>query len=282
MTLNVLRRGSTRRRSREAAPEPLPIGDEDSNIFSCPVCARPLATGARRCPGCRTRLLLGVQLTRAAAFMGLGTAFGVALTTGFLVAALSLGLAGRTAADPVAQPGASPVAGPTVAPSVAPPPSVAPGPAIPATSVTALSRTAEMNARIAGVIPILEAELAEASVDTAAVAEVFRAMNADAAYAAGAAERLGKWDEAGGVAAGLLTFYGDIRATARAGLTKSLASEPAYRAAAERMLVVLAGLGPLDAASRELATVAGIDLPVVPVPAPGTADVSADEASDTP
>jgi hypothetical protein len=279
MTLNVLRRGSARRPSREAAPEPLPIGDEDSNIFNCPACARPLATGARRCPGCRTRLLLGVQLTRAAAFVGLGTAIGVALTAGFVVAALNLGLAGRTAVDPVVQPVASPVAGPTVAPSLAPP-SVVPGPAIPATSVTALSRTAEMNARIAAVIPILEAELAEASVDTAAVAEVFRAMNADAAYAAGAAERLGKWDKAGDVAAGLMAFYGDIRATARAGLAKSLASEPAYRAAAERMLVVLAGLGPLDAASRELATVAGIDLPVVPVPASATAD--AGEGSETP
>ena len=131
-----------------------------------------------------------------------------------------------------------------------------------------------MNARIAAVISILEAELAEASVDTAAVAEVFRAMNADAAYAAGAAERLGKWSEAGDVAAGLGAFYGDIRATARDGLARSLASEPAYRAAAERMLAVLASLGPLDAASRELASVAGVDLPVVPVPASATEDVS--------
>jgi hypothetical protein len=123
-----------------------------------------------------------------------------------------------------------------------------------------------MNVRIAAGIPVLQAALAEAAVDTGVVADVLRSMTADSAYAAGAAERLGRWDDAAYVSAGLSALYADIRATARDGLAKSLGSEPAYRAAAERMLVVLAGLAPLDAASRDLAEVAGIELPVVPLP----------------
>ena len=123
-----------------------------------------------------------------------------------------------------------------------------------------------MNARIAAGIPVLQAALAEASVDTAVVAEVFRSMTADAAYAAGAAQRLGRWDDAAYVSTGLSALYGDVRTTALEGLAKSLGSEVAYRAAAEKMLAVLAGLAPLDAASRDLAEVAGIELPVVPLP----------------
>jgi hypothetical protein len=68
------------------------------------------------------------------------------------------------------------------------------------------------------------------------------------------------------VSTGLSALYGDVRATALEGLAKSLGSEPAYRAAAEKMLAVLAGLAPLDAASRGLADVAGIELPIVPLP----------------
>ena len=269
MTINVLRgRGGARRGTREALPEPLPIGDDDSDIFNCPSCARPLAVGARRCPGCRTRLLLGVQVKRAAVFVAGGIAAGLAFASAFVVLSVNVGLASVELREGApAQPAASAIAEPAPAASVAPVVSAAPvAPAIPPASVSALARTAEMNARIAAGIPILQAALAEPSVDTAVVAEVFRAMTADAAYAAGAAERLGGWDDAAYVSTGLSALYGDVRATAREGLAKSLGSEPAYRTSAEKMLAVLAGLAPLDAASRDLAEVAGIDLPLVPLP----------------
>ncbi|HEU0237481.1 MAG TPA: hypothetical protein VFR14_13665 [Candidatus Limnocylindrales bacterium] len=289
MTINVLRgRGGARRGTQEALPEPLPIGD-DSDIFNCPACARPLAVGARRCPGCGTRLLLGVQVRRAVVFVAGGIAGGLLVASAFVLVSLNLGLAAvRPEALAPAQPVASAIAEPAPVASVAPLPSAAPVvPAIPPASVSALARTAEMNVRIAAGIPVLQAALAEATVDTGVVAEVLRSMTADAAYAAGAADRLGRWDDAAYVSAGLSALYADIRATARDGLAKSLGSEPAYRAAAERMLVVLAGLAPLDAASRDLAGVAGIELPVVPLPdlappadAPdGAPDDAASEAS---
>ena len=269
MTINVLRgRGGARRGTREALPEPLPIGDDDSDIFNCPSCARPLAVGARRCPGCRTRLLLGVQVKRAAVFVAGGIAAGLAFASAFVVLSVNVGLASVELREGApAQPAASAIVEPAPAASVAPVVSAAPvAPAIPPASVSALARTAEMNGRIAARIPILQAALAEPSVDTAVVAEIFRSMTADAAYAAGAAERLGRWDDAAYVSTGLSALYGDVRATAREGLAKSLGSEPAYRASAEKMLAVLAGLAPLDAASRDLAEVAGIDLPLVPLP----------------
>jgi len=269
MTINVLRgRGGARRGTREALPEPLPIGDDDSDIFNCPSCARPLAVGARRCPGCRTRLLLGVQVKRAAVFVAGGIAAGLAFASAFVVLSVNVGLASVELREGApAQPAASAIVEPAPAASVAPVVSAAPvAPAIPPASVSALARTAEMNGRIAARIPILQAALAEPSVDTAVVAEIFRSMTADAAYAAGAAERLGRWDDAAYVSTGLSALYGDVRATAREGLAKSLGSEPAYRASADKMLAVLAGLAPLDAASRDLAEVAGIDLPLVPLP----------------
>jgi hypothetical protein len=268
MTINVLRgRGAARRTTHEAMPEPLPIGDDDSEIFNCPACARPLAVGARRCPGCRTRLMLGVQLKRAGVFMAAGMAGGLALTTAFVMVSLNLGLAALPAAGAQPLPVATAGTGTIPAASAAPAPSAAPvPPAIPPASLTALGRTAEMNARIAGGIPTLQAALAGPSVDTGAIAEVFRTMTADAAYAAGAAERLGRWDDAVYVSAGLGALYADIRATAREGLAKSLSNAPAYRAAAETMLAVLAGLAPLDAASRDLGEAAGIELPAVNLP----------------
>jgi hypothetical protein len=265
MTTNVLRgRRAIRRAQREAQPEPLPIGDEDSEIFNCPSCGRPLAVGARRCPGCRARLVLGVQLKRAVLFMLAGTALGIVLTTAFVAASIALGRPAEAAAGPTPLPAAT-AEPPAV--SAPPLPTVAPPlPAIPTAAVAALERTAEMNARLAGHIPALTAALAEPSLDTFDVASILRTMTADAAYAAGAAERLGAWDDAADVSAGLGSVYAQVRATALEALSKSLASENAYRTAATRMLVVLAGLAPLDAASRDLAAEAGVELPAVPLP----------------
>jgi hypothetical protein len=265
MTTNVLRgRRAARGRRHEAEPAPLPIGGEDSEIFNCPTCSRPLAAGARRCPGCRTRLLLGVPLKRAGVFVAAGIALGMVLTTAFVAVSIGLGRPADAAAGPTPLPAAT--AG---APAVSPPPVATVGPplpAIPTAAVAALERTAQMNARLAAHIPALTAALAEPSLDTFDVASILRSMTADAAYAAGAAERLGTWDDAADVSAGLGSVYAQMRATALEALSKSLASENAYRTAATRMLVVLAGLAPLDAASRDLAAEAGIELPAVPFP----------------
>lgn len=276
MTINVLRgRRAVDAAHREAASEALPIGDDRSEIFNCPACARPLAVGNRRCPGCRTRLVRGVRATSAAGFVAAGMVAGFALAAagGAMAIAVADPFATKTAlVEPLPNATAAPAAPGGQAATAAPAPSVGvPAPAAPAAAVAALERTAEMNARLAAQAPILQAALAEPSLDTFAVAGALRSMTADAAYAAGAAERLAAWDDAAVVSAGLASLYADIRATSLEALAKSLSSESAYRTAATRMLAVLAGLGPLDAASRELAAGAGVELPVVPLPGAASA-----------
>lgn len=278
MTINVLRGRRAVEAARPEAPsEPLPIGDEGTEIFSCPACTRPLAVGSRRCPRCRTRLVRGVRATTAAAFVASGLIVGLCLGVAVVALPLAVGTPATAAADPTAVPAATagtPVASAAPIATVAPPPL----PAIPAAAVSALERTAEMNARLAAQAPILQAALVEPSLDTFVVAGVLRAMTADAAYATGAADRLGAWDDAAALSAGLAAVYADVRAIALEGLASSLASEPAYRTAATRMLAVLAGLAPLDAASRDLAVEAGVELPVVALP-DGIPDPAATDAA---
>ena len=57
----------------------LSIGEIEQTVFSCPSCQRPLAMGARKCPGCKTHLVAGVGLTNASGFVALGLAVGLAI-----------------------------------------------------------------------------------------------------------------------------------------------------------------------------------------------------------
>jgi len=66
MTIDAVRRKSTRASRRAPQEELLPIGETDANIFNCPACARPLVVGTTRCPGCSTGLISGIRATRAA------------------------------------------------------------------------------------------------------------------------------------------------------------------------------------------------------------------------
>jgi hypothetical protein len=95
MTVNVARR--TRRRATPPAPpsinstptpQPAPepvytsadtfrIGEIEQTVFDCPNCRRPLALGARRCPGCQTRLVNGVVLTKVGMFVAGGLTIGI-------------------------------------------------------------------------------------------------------------------------------------------------------------------------------------------------------------
>ena len=78
MTVNVARR----RAAAIATPSteaPTAIGEFEPTTFACPACTRPLAIGARRCPGCGTRFIMRVELRRASLFIGFG------LLTGLMV-----------------------------------------------------------------------------------------------------------------------------------------------------------------------------------------------------
>jgi len=271
MAIDILRRKAT---SREL--EPKAVGELDVSVFSCPSCARPLVEGARRCPGCRTRLVMGIQLGRAALFMALGVSVGtliggtgVALTlqgqlsTAQLAADVVPGAGQGAAAAPITEP-----VGPAPAATVAAPAASAAPPAtgIPPAAVWSLGQTAEINARIVGVTPVLASAIGAKDVDTAAVASALRAVVADTASGADLSSRLGAWPAASGLAADFGKFYAAVRAAALTGLAASMSNDAAYRSAAASMLGILGSVSALDARSRVLAQSAGVTLVPVAVP----------------
>ncbi|MFL5681421.1 MAG: hypothetical protein ACJ77B_12560, partial [Chloroflexota bacterium] len=85
----------------------------------------------------------------------------------------------------------------------------------------------------------------------------------------GLATRLGAWGDAGDVARDLGTLYSSVRGTAVDGLNNSINNDPAYRAAAQKMLGVLAGTTAVDARMRTLAAIANV---ILPPPANPTGD----------
>ena len=62
------------------------------------------------------------------------------------------------------------------------------------------------------------------------------------------------------------TFYRAVAESARNLLRASLTDTPGYRAAGAAMVKVLAGLGPVDAASRALTLTVDLELPPVVLP----------------
>jgi hypothetical protein len=256
-------RPKTRTRARRAIPEPLPealpIGDEERTIFNCPVCARPLATGASRCPKCGTRLVMGVPAKRAGLFMAVGGVAG-AVAGGLLVAIVGLGSifvrAGMVTPPPTPTP--SSTVQPTNSPIVATP---EPPPDVPPVARSALAQAGSLHVRLASAADSLRVELAARNLDTTEIARSFRTIASTASTGSEVAGRLVVWDDAASLSVQLSSFYGELRDTARSGLAASLQNEPAYRAAAEDMLSVLEELGPLDAQARVLALGADVVLP---------------------
>jgi hypothetical protein len=256
-------RPRTRTRTRRPLPEPLPdalpIGDEERTIFNCPVCARPLATGASRCPKCGTRLVMGVPAKRAGLFMAVGGVAG-AMAGGMLVAVVALGSvfvrAGMVTPIPTPTPSSS--ASPTNSPVASTP---EPPPAVPPVARSALAQAGSLHVRLASAAYNLESSLAARNLDTTEIARSFRTIASTASTGSEVAGRLVVWDDAAALSVQLSSFYGELRDTARSGLAASLTNEPAYRAAAEDMLSVLAQLGALDAQARALAVEADVVLP---------------------
>lgn len=264
MTINILRGRSGK--AREPRP-PDAIGEPDANVFSCPKCARPLANGTPRCPSCGQRLILGVALRRASLLAGFGLIVGIfggaVLTSGVITSLLASAAAavqagvGTVGASAVPSPDPSAVA--TTAPVATPTPVVAI--TIPSAAVSALSQTTILDARI--VADATDLETARAAKSTPDIARALRALASDAANGTVQAKRLKLWSEAGTVVAFRLDFYDRVTDQALAALKVTLADGKTYRTAAAEMLVILADLPGLDAMSRGLADVAGVELPVV-------------------
>lgn len=237
-------------------PEQLVIGETDRNIFNCPVCSRPLAVGATRCPGCRTRLILSTPARRVAIFTLAGVLLGLVLSW-----SVAAGLDATQALLQAAGPGASPIvqASSGILPSAVPTGPLVP--AIPPIARSALGQTAVLNNRLDEGAVALRAALKDRDLDSAAVADTLRSLAADASFGEGLAPRLGTWDQATDVAVELGSLYSTVRGTAVDGLNASLSNDPAYRTAAQRMLVVLSGVEPLDLRVRTLAAIVGVTMP---------------------
>jgi hypothetical protein len=274
---------STRRRSRavpavSVAPEPdlpaepLPIGLPDLDVTSCPICARPIAVGTGKCPGCGTRLLLGVPARRAGAFVILGLVVG--LTVGAGSAAI---VVGRGSGSGNARPGGGPVpsvpaASPaSAAPSIPrsnPPSAPPPSSAVPAHAGAALGQVLSVNDRLASRAAALRAGLAAKPFDAFTVATTLRALSADAVVGDGVTGLIAEWPSGADLSARLSAYYRRVGTTAATALGSSLGDTAAYRAGALQMIRVLGDLAPLDADAESLATEAGVAVPSSTAPGP--------------
>jgi hypothetical protein len=279
MTVDAVRR--TRRRAPQltAAAEPIQvpaaaiaIGELEQTIFDCPSCSRPLALGARRCAGCRTRLINGVTLGKASGFIAAGLALGLmAGVTGSLLLGLANGatrLPASAAAGPTAAiangANGSASSAPVSTPSADPTPTASTGSAstgIPALTRSALVQVVGTNGRLATAATDLRAALAARQFDASAVAQTLRSVSADSVFGQQLAAGVSSWQVSSAVGADLARFYGAIRSTAAEGLVASVQNEAAYRAAATSMVTLLDGMPALDAVVRNVAGSAGVVLP---------------------
>jgi hypothetical protein len=275
MTVDAARRPRRRTTSAKADPEPtiappasIVIGELEQTIFECPSCSRPLALGARRCPGCGTHLIRGVTITKASGFVAVGLAVG--LLSGF-GGAVVLGLSHAPVAPAAAGglPSAPPVAGTNggsgssrpAAPTATPasPTSTAPT-GIPPVTGSALTQVIGTNDRLAADRTALKAALAASSFDPSEVAQILRTISADSIFGQQVAGRLAGWSGSSAVGSQLATFYGSVHAAAAEGLVASVRNGAAYRTAARTMVRLLDDLPAIDAAVREVAASAGLDL----------------------
>jgi hypothetical protein len=250
-------------------PDTLAIGEIDQTVFDCPKCGRPLAVGARRGPGCRTRLVIGIPLSKVAILASSGIAIGllVGIGIGFGLGLLRPAAAPVTAQTPIATaaPVASVQAGGTGTTGTGNTGGTGSGgtgvPEMPALTRSALTQALAVDARLAGGASSLRAALSASPFNASEVAKILRALAADAVIGRQLADHVTAWSGSATVGTNLDTVYDSVHTTATEALVNSVRNEGAYRAAATEMLSVLAGLAPADGAARALAGQSGIDLP---------------------
>jgi hypothetical protein len=242
------RRGSASLQvSHDDDVEAMPIGDGSQDVFSCPTCSRPLAIGTSRCRGCGTILLVGVPARRASLFIGIGAVIG-------LIAGASFATVASGMTRPVSASGAGSGAAPGAVATVEPAPAVAPNAA-----ANALRLTIAVDDRLSASEVRLKS-LLNGSFDTIAVANLLRAISADAAWGSDVVGRMADWPAAADLQPRLRDEYRRILATAKDGLNSTITSASAYRTAARRMLAHTSAIAALRAESATLAAAYGIDL----------------------
>ncbi|HET9344953.1 MAG TPA: zinc ribbon domain-containing protein [Candidatus Limnocylindrales bacterium] len=283
MTVEVARR-RTRKTTKAAAPstpigasESISIGEIEQTVFSCPSCQRPLAIGARHCPGCRTHLVNRVQLSKASLFVTVGLVLGLAVGGAIggvallgasasrdaeIAAAVSAALA---AADVQPAPAASAMPFASSRPLATAKPDGGPA-GIPSLARAALVQASSLNAQMAAAAPVLQSALAAKDFDTYTVFQVLRSVSGDAVTGRQLAAHIGSWAGGAELETSLTTFYKQVQDTAGEGLDASIRNKAAYKTAAAAMIRLLAGVAALDAQVRTVATEAGVTIPAAEAP----------------
>jgi hypothetical protein len=270
MTVNVARRRSKAKPAMTATEtRSMAIGEIGQTVFGCPSCARPLAVGVRRCPGCLTRMVMGVQVGRAGTFVMVGLILGVAFGGGLgaVLSAVRLPahdaqIAEAAAAAALAQVAAvQAVASPVAHASPAIPSTGGTSMTIPAISASALSQALVLDARLGDSTRQFTDAMAAPTLDVIAVSQLLRNASADSVIGLQLAQNLSAWSGGSSVGGRLATFYTAVQATAAEGLGASIRNQEAYRRSAEAMVELLGGIGSIDGQARSLATRAGISLP---------------------
>jgi trimeric autotransporter adhesin len=277
MTVNTVRRPRRRTTTVESARVVPPvgslaIGEIGQTVFDCPTCGRPLAIGVRRCPGCRTRLVLGVPLSKAAVFAAVGLAIGVAAgSVGAFVFATSRSAAAPNPAPVALTPGAPASAATAATPAAAaseavsatasPITSSAPSSAMSPLVRSALSQAVSVDERLAASEVALRGALAASRFSASDAAEILRSISADVVYGEQLADRISRSPETGSVGADLATIYGSIHDAATDGLVASVRDAASYRATTTSMIVLLGRVADADARARSLLAQNGVSVP---------------------
>jgi hypothetical protein len=271
MTVNAVRRA--RRRpvpplSEQNGPssESLAIGEIDQTVFDCPRCSRPLAVGTRRCPGCRTRLMAGVPLSRASGFVAVGLAVGLAVGG---AGGAAFGLTQVLAAappTPIVAASAAPITGGQPGSTAPPLPSALPGSGgstsgMPSISSSALVQAASVNDRLRAAEASLRSALAASRFDASLVAQTLRTISADTVYGQQLAGKIAAWPGSASVGNNIGLAYNGIHDTAVEALVQSVTNTTAYKQSASAMIRLLAGLSAVDAQIVAVATTNGVTLP---------------------
>lgn len=264
MTIDALP-GKGRRTARGQDQNGLPIGELDADIFNCPACARPLGSGASRCPGCGSRLIAGVQAPRAIGFIASGLVVGLLVGGGVMAGVSALNEA-KTVANVTPLASAAPLA--TVVPAISAGPVVDPG--VASSALSALRQSALLNLRLSDDGVRLSEALAVVAPSSADLSRILRNLASSASFGDRIAPDLASWSQATGLSGELTDLYATIGATAREGLRNALSNDAAYVSAARQMLDVLGALPSLDSEARTLARTVDLEMPPATIPAAST------------
>jgi len=268
--------------SRYSSVDQLAIGEIDQTLFDCPDCGRPLALGARRCPGCGSFLVRSVLLRKAALFVATGFLLG-----GLAGAGGGFALGGALAGAGGVAAGAGPTS--SAAPSVSPAASTGatgPTPTAPAASTAPATPAPSSGSASAGTLPFavrsaftqllavdakfadaeadLRAALAAPTFDANAVATTLRAVSAQTLFASQVAAQVAAWPGAGELGTTVVDYYANLHDAAATALDNSVRNAKAYQSAARAIAGLLGDRAEIDTAIRAAADAAGDPLPATP------------------